>query len=36
MFAAAATGAMTAEEAVRAAEAKIKPVYDKWRDQGKI
>jgi multiple sugar transport system substrate-binding protein len=36
MFAAAATGAMTAEEAVRTAEARINPIYDKWRDQGKI
>jgi multiple sugar transport system substrate-binding protein len=36
MFAAAARGEMSAEDAVRAAEAKIKPVYDKWRDQGKI
>jgi multiple sugar transport system substrate-binding protein len=36
MFAAAARGEMSAEEAVKAAEAKIKPVYDKWREQGKI
>ena len=36
MFAAAARGEMTAEEAVRAAEARINPIYDKWREQGKI
>jgi multiple sugar transport system substrate-binding protein len=36
MFAAAARGEMTAEEAVKAAEAKIKPIYEKWREQGKI
>jgi multiple sugar transport system substrate-binding protein len=36
MFAAAARGDMSAEEAVRTAEAKAKLIYDKWRDQGKI
>jgi multiple sugar transport system substrate-binding protein len=36
MFAAAARGEMSAEDAVKAAEAKIKPIYDKWRQQGKI
>ena len=36
MFAAAATGEMTAEEAVRTAEDQIKPIYDKWRERGKI
>jgi multiple sugar transport system substrate-binding protein len=36
MFAAAARGDMSAEEAVRTAEAKIKSIYDKWREQGKI
>ena len=36
MFAAAARGEMSAEEAVKTAEAKIKPIYDKWREQGKI
>jgi multiple sugar transport system substrate-binding protein len=36
MFAAVATGGMTAEEAVKTAEAKIKPIYDKWRERGKI
>jgi hypothetical protein len=25
-----------AEEAVRAAEAAIKPIFDKWRERGKI
>ena len=36
MFAAAARGEMTAEDSVRAADAKIKPIFDKWREQGKI
>jgi multiple sugar transport system substrate-binding protein len=36
MFAAAARGEMTPEEAVRAAEAQIKPIFEKWRQQGKI
>jgi multiple sugar transport system substrate-binding protein len=36
MFAAAARGEMRAEEAVKAAEAKIKLIYEKWREQGKI
>jgi len=36
MFAATARGEMSAEDAVKAAEAKIKPIYDKWREQGKI
>jgi len=36
MFAAAARGEMSAEDAVKAAEAKIKPIYDKWRERGKI
>ena len=36
MFAAAARGEMTPEGAVKAAEAKIKPIFDKWREQGKI
>jgi multiple sugar transport system substrate-binding protein len=36
MFAAAARGDMSPEEAVKAAEAKIKPIYEKWRAQGKI
>lgn len=36
MFAAAARGDMSAEEAVRTAEGKIKPIYDKWRERGKI
>ncbi len=36
MFAAAARGEMSAEEAVKAAEAQITPIFDKWRDLGKI
>jgi multiple sugar transport system substrate-binding protein len=36
MFAAAARGEMTAEEAVAAAEAQVKPIFDKWRERGKI
>ena len=36
MFAAAARGEMSAEDAVKTAEAKIKPIFDKWREQGKV
>jgi hypothetical protein len=36
MFAAAARGEMTPEEAVSAAEARVIPIYDKWRENGKI
>lgn len=36
MFAAAAKGEMTAEEAVAAAEAQMKPIFDRWRAKGKI
>lgn len=36
MFAAAARGNMTAEEAVKATHAQITPIFDKWRDLGKI
>jgi multiple sugar transport system substrate-binding protein len=36
MFTAAARGEMSPEEAVKAAEARIQPIYDKWREQGKI
>lgn len=36
MFAAAARGEMSAEAAVREAEAQVKQIYDKWRGQGKI
>ncbi len=36
MFAAACTGEMTAEEAVRAAEAQVVPIFEKWRKRGKI
>jgi multiple sugar transport system substrate-binding protein len=36
MFAAAARGEMSAEESVRTAEARIRPIFDKWRERGKI
>jgi multiple sugar transport system substrate-binding protein len=36
MFAAAARGEMSAEEAVKAAEAQITPIFDKWRERRKI
>ncbi|HLF39990.1 MAG TPA: extracellular solute-binding protein, partial [Acidimicrobiia bacterium] len=36
MFAAAARGEMTAGEAVAAAEAQMRPIFDKWRERGKI
>jgi multiple sugar transport system substrate-binding protein len=36
MFAAAARGEMTPEEAVKAGEAQMKPIFDKWRERGKI
>jgi len=36
MFSAAARGEMSAEDAVRAAEAQMKPIFEKWRQQGKI
>ncbi|MDQ1505174.1 MAG: multiple sugar transport system substrate-binding protein, partial [Actinomycetota bacterium] len=36
MFAAAAKGEMTAEDAVKAAEAQMKPIFDSWRERGKI
>ena len=36
MFATAARGDVTAEEAVAGAEAQIKPIFEKWRDRGKI
>ncbi|MDQ3945841.1 MAG: carbohydrate ABC transporter substrate-binding protein, partial [Actinomycetota bacterium] len=36
MFAAAARGEMTAEDAVKAAEAQIIPIFEKWRERGKI
>lgn len=36
MFAAAARGEMTPEEAVAAAEAQVTAVFDKWRERGKI
>ena len=36
MFAVAARGDMSADESVRTAEARIKPIFDKWRERGKI
>ncbi len=36
MFTAAATGELSAEEAVRAAEADMVPIYQKWRELGKL
>ena len=36
MVATAARGEMTAEEAVKATEARMKPIYDQWRERGKI
>jgi multiple sugar transport system substrate-binding protein len=36
MFAAVARGEMTAEEAVKAAEAQMKLIFEKWRERGKI
>jgi multiple sugar transport system substrate-binding protein len=36
MFAAAARGEMSPEEAVKAAEAQMKPIFEKWRERGKI
>ena len=36
MFAAAAGGEVSAEDAVKGAEAKIKPIFEKWRERGKI
>ncbi len=36
MFAAVCSGEMTPEEAVRAAEAQVVPVFAKWRERGKI
>jgi len=36
MFAAAARGDMSAEAAVKQAEAQVKPIFEKWRSQGKI
>lgn len=36
MFAAAARGEMSAAEAVAAAETQIKPIFEKWRERGKI
>ena len=36
MFAAAAKGEMSAEDAVKAAEAQMKPIFDQWRARGKV
>ena len=36
MFAQAARGSMSAEDAVSAAESQITQIFDKWREQGKI
>ena len=36
MFAAAARGELSAEEAVRRAESQAAPIFDKWRERGKI
>jgi multiple sugar transport system substrate-binding protein len=36
MFAAAARGEMSAEDAVKAAEAEITPIFAKWRERGKL
>jgi hypothetical protein len=36
MFSAAARGELSAEEAVKRAHAQAKPIFDKWRERGKI
>ncbi len=36
MFAQAATGDLTPQEAMEQASAAIKPIFDKWREAGKI
>jgi ABC-type glycerol-3-phosphate transport system substrate-binding protein len=36
MFVAAARGELSAEEAVAAADAQVKPIFEKWRERGKI
>ena len=36
MFAAAARGELSAEEAVKRAHGQAKPIFDKWRERGKI
>ncbi len=36
MFAGAAQGEMSAEDAVAAAESEIAPIFDKWRERGKV
>ena len=36
MFSAAARGELSAEEAVKRAHAQAQPLFDKWRERGKI
>jgi hypothetical protein len=36
MFAQAAKGEATPEEAVRAATDRVTPIFEKWRERGKI
>ena len=36
MFASAARGELSAEEAVKRAHAQAQPIFDKWRERGKI
>ena len=36
MFAAAARGTLSAEEAVRRADAQLRPIFDRWRERGKV
>ena len=36
MFAAAARGTLSADEAVRQAEAQLQPIFDRWRERGKV
>ena len=36
MFSAAARGQISAADAVSAAEAEMRPIFDKWRERGKI
>ena len=36
MFSAAARGQMSPADAVAAAEAEMRPIFDKWRERGKI
>lgn len=36
MFAAAARGTLSAEDAAQRAEAQLQPIFDRWRDRGKV